>query len=202
VAFRFEDAERARRHDPKVPLSRRDDGLLPFVGTQARAGHGLLLDTCVYIDQMQGTAPQVIEDLLSVRTVNHSTVSVQELMHTIGVLDQDDARSRPVVDAIRKATDAMPPHRLFTPDIDILARAAVYAGMLCRTQRYAKDDRMSALHDCVLFLQADKLGLAVLTRNVRDFDFLLQMRPAGRVLFYRIQPSKAPRLWIDRGISS
>ena len=62
MAFRFEDAERARRHDPKASLSRRDDRLLPFVGTQAAAGHGLLLDTCVYIDQMQGKAPQVIED--------------------------------------------------------------------------------------------------------------------------------------------
>jgi predicted nucleic acid-binding protein len=202
VAFRFEDAERARRHDPKAPLSCRDDSLLPFVGTQATAGHGLLLDTCVYIDKMQGKAPQVIEDLLSVRTVNHSAVCVQELMHAVGVLDQDDPRSRPAVEAIWKAIDAMPPHRLFTPDIAVLARAAVYAGMLCRTQEYAKDDKMSALHDCVLFLQADKLGFTVLTRNVRDFDFLLQMRPAGRVLFYRIQPGKAGQLWIDRGISN
>ena len=75
---------------------------------------------------------------------------------------------------------------MFTPDAEILASAAVYSGMLCRTQGYAKDDRMSAaLHGCVLFLQAMKLGFSVFTRNVRDFDFLLQLRPQGRVLFYR-----------------
>lgn len=191
MAFRFANAARARRHDPKITLSRRDDRLLPFIGAGPTAGNGLLLDTCVYIDQMQGKAPQIVEDLLSIRIVNHSTISVLELMHTVGVLNPDDPRSQPVVDAIGKAIDAIPAHRLFAPDIDVLARAAVYAGMLCRTQGYAKDDKMSALHDCVLFLQAGKLGLTILTRNVRDFDFLLQMRPTGRVLFYRLVSTTA-----------
>jgi hypothetical protein len=37
----------------------------------------------------------------------------------------------------------------------------------------------------VLFLQAQKLGLTVLTANIGDFDVLLQLVRAGRVLFYR-----------------
>ena len=37
----------------------------------------------------------------------------------------------------------------------------------------------------MLFLQARKLGLVVLTANVGDYDVLLQLNPAGRVLFYR-----------------
>jgi hypothetical protein len=37
----------------------------------------------------------------------------------------------------------------------------------------------------VLFLQAQKLGLVVLTANVSDYDLLLQLIPAGRTLFYR-----------------
>lgn len=37
----------------------------------------------------------------------------------------------------------------------------------------------------MLFLQAQKLDLTVLTRNIADFDCLLQLIPAGRVLFYR-----------------
>lgn len=163
MAFRFEDAERARRHELKAALSRREDRLLPFLGEQAVAGNALLLDTCVYIDQMQGKAPQIVEDLLSIRIVNHSSVAVQELMHTVGALNPDDPRSRHAIEAIKKATDGMPPHRLFTPDIDVLARAAVYAGMLSRIQGYAKDDKMSALHDCVLFLQAPSLVLPALT---------------------------------------
>jgi len=42
-----------------------------------------------------------------------------------------------------------------------------------------------ALQDCVLFLQAQKLGFTFLTGNIRDFDYLLQLVPAGRALFYR-----------------
>jgi hypothetical protein len=41
------------------------------------------------------------------------------------------------------------------------------------------------VNDGVLFLQAAKLGLTLLTRNISDFDYLLQMMPAGRVLLYR-----------------
>jgi hypothetical protein len=37
----------------------------------------------------------------------------------------------------------------------------------------------------VLFLQARKLGLVVLTANVSDYDMLLQLIPAARALFYR-----------------
>lgn len=185
MAFTFKAAERLRRQAPKTALQRRDDTALPFLEGQAQAGRPLLLDTCVYIDQMQGRAPPLVEDLLGIRIVNHSTVAIQELMHTVGVLDPKDPRSAQAVAAIGTAIDAMPAHRIFTPDAEILGSAAVYAGMLCRIQGYAKDDRMGALHDCVLFLQALKLGFCVLTRNLRDFDALLQLCPDSQVLFYR-----------------
>jgi hypothetical protein len=63
----------------------------------------------------------------------------------------------------------------------------VRAGSLivCRLQGYAADRRLRALHDCVLLLQAQKLGLTLLTANVGDFDVLLQLLRSGRVLFYR-----------------
>ena len=79
----------------------------------------------------------------------------------------------------------MPPHRVFAPDVDILGRAALLSGMLCRLQGHAADRRLRALQDCVLFLQAQKLGFTVLTANISDFDLLLQMLPTGRALFYR-----------------
>ena len=59
------------------------------------------------------------------------------------------------------------------------------SGILCRMQSYAADRKLRALHDCVLFLQAVKLGFTVLTANLSDFDVLLQLLSAGRVLFYR-----------------
>ena len=43
------------------------------------------------IDQMQDCSPQVLDDLVARRQVNHSTVAIQELMHTVGVLNPSDA---------------------------------------------------------------------------------------------------------------
>jgi len=63
---------------------------------------------------------------------------------------------------------SMPAHRTFVPDADVLGRAALLSGMLSRLQSYANDRKLRALHDCVLFLQAQKLGFAVLTAN--NFD--------------------------------
>ncbi|CAH1658269.1 type II toxin-antitoxin system VapC family toxin [Chelatococcus asaccharovorans] len=184
-AFDFDGAVRWGRLDPGHTLSRRDDKVLPFIGDHPGAGHGLLLDTCIYIDGLQGRSPDSVGELLSVRIANHSTVAIQELMHTVGVLDPADPRTKGVVKQIGVLFAAMPAHRTFTPDADVLARAALLSGMLCRLQGYQKDARLRALHDCVLFLQAQKLGFAILTANIADFDYMLQLVPAGRVLFYR-----------------
>jgi hypothetical protein len=67
----------------------------------------------------------------------------------------------------------------------VLGRAALLSGILCRLQGYAKDGKPRALLDCVLFPQAQKLGLVALTAHVADYDILLQRVPAGRALFYR-----------------
>jgi hypothetical protein len=86
--------------------------------------------------------------------------------------------------AMRSLILSMPPHRIFAPDADVLARAALLSGILCRVQSYAAGRKLRALQDCVLLLQAGKLGITVLTANIGGFDFLLQLRPAGRALFY------------------
>jgi len=183
--FDFDAARRWARLDPQRTLARRDDQELPFVDARRIGGQGLLLDTSVYIDQMQDRSPQVLDDLIAQRQVNHSTVAIQELMHTVGVLDPSDARTAAVIAEIAKQIKAMPPHRVFAPDIEVLGRAALLSGILCRLQGYQKDGRLRALQDCVLLLQAQKLGLVVLTANVSDFDILLQFIPSGRALFYR-----------------
>jgi len=183
--FDFAAARRWARFDPQKTLARRSDDALPFVHAGRIAGQGLLLDTCVYIDQMQNRSPQMLDDLIAQRQVNHSTVAIQELMHTVGVLDPSDARTAGVISEIGKQIEAMPPHRLFVPDTEVLARAALLCGILCRLQGYARDKRLRALQDCVLFLQAQRLGLVVLTANVGDYDILLQLLPTARALFYR-----------------
>lgn len=183
--FDFDAALRWFRFDPGKSLSRRADDALPFVAREPGAGASLLLDTCVYIDQLQNRTPDSLNGLFRARHLCHSTVAIQELAHTIGVLDPKDRRTSGVVRQISTLIKAMPPHRTFVPDADTLARAALLAGLLCRLQGYAKDRRMKAISDCVLLLQAQKHGLVVLTRNIIDFDYMLQIRPQGRVLFYR-----------------
>ena len=46
--------------------------------------------------------------------------------------------------------------------------------------------------DCVLFLQAQKLGLVVLTANLSDYDILLQLIPTGRraLLSFEMTPHR------------
>ncbi|MGO6703786.1 hypothetical protein ACC764_25030 [Rhizobium ruizarguesonis] len=123
---------------------------------------------------------------MDIRQANHSTVAIQELMHTIGVLDPRHPRTKTAIGQIKTTIAAMPDHRIFTPDADVLGRGAMLSGILCRIQGYQQDARLRALHDCVLFLQAQKLGLMVLTANVSDFDYLLQLMPTSRVLLYRV----------------
>jgi hypothetical protein len=183
--FDFDAARRWARLDPQRTLARRSVDELPFVDVSSVGGQGLLLDTCVYIDQMQDRSPQVLDDLVAQRQVNHSTVAIQELMHTVGVLNPSDARTAGVINEIGKQIRAMPPHRIFTPDVEVLGRAALLSGILCPLQGYEKDGKLRALQDCVLFLQAQKLGLVMLTANVSDYDILLQLIPVGRALFYR-----------------
>lgn len=185
AGFDFDAALRWARFDPRKTLARRKEDELPFISEDRIGGQALLLDTCVYIDQMQGRTPELVEALIAARQAHHSTVAIQELMHTIGVLDPEDGRSSAVVDVIRTLVLSMPAHRTFVPDADVLGRGALLSGMLCRLQSYANDRKLRALHDCVLFLQAQKQGFTVLTANIADFDILLQLLPAGRVLFYR-----------------
>jgi predicted nucleic acid-binding protein len=185
AGFDFDAARRWSRFAPGKTLSRRHDHELPFLEDDRSVGQALLLDTCVYIDQMQGRAPPIVEDAVEYRTVNHSTVAVQEMMHTVGRLDPLDPRTANAIRTIREHVKAMPSHRVFAPDADILGKAALLTGILCRLQGYAADRQFRSFSDCILFLQAQKLGLCVLTANIGDFDILLQLMPQGRVLFYR-----------------
>lgn len=181
--FDFDAARRWGRFESQKTLARRGDNELPFVNPNQIAGQGLLLDTGAYIDQMQDRSPQVLDDLIAQRQVNHSTVAIHELMHTVGVLNPKDTRTARVIAEIGRQIKSMPPHRIFAPDGEVLGRA-VLSGILCRLQGYEKDGKLRALQDRVLFLQAQKLGLVVLTANVGDYDMLLQLIPSGRALFY------------------
>ena len=60
----------------------------------------------------------MLDDLVALRQVYHSTVAIQELMHPVGVLNPSDPRTAAVVAEIGKHIKAMPPHRIFAPDVE------------------------------------------------------------------------------------
>lgn len=183
--FDFDAARRWAQGIDRGQVRRREDNALPFVDTGMLQGPPLLLDTCVYIDQMRDHTPAALDELLARRLTHHSTVAMQELMHTVGVLDPSDPRTAGAVAGVGAQIKTMRRHRILTPDADVLGRAALLSGVLCRLRGYDKDNKLRALQDCVLFLQALKEGLVLLTANIADFDILAQMMPGARVLFYR-----------------
>ncbi len=156
-----------------------------FVRDQPVAGAPLLLDTCVYIHQLQGRIPEPTASMVAVREINHSSVAVQELAHTLGALNPGDGRTPSAIKTIRSLLEAMPAHRTFAPDVDLLGRAAILSGKFSRLSGLSNADRRKALQDATLYLQALKLGFTVMTANIADFDRLQQLVPEGRVLFYR-----------------
>jgi predicted nucleic acid-binding protein len=58
------------------------------------------------------------------------------------------------------------------------------AGLVARLSGGDPAGAPALLNDASLYLQALERGWIVLTRNLRDFDYLDQLLPAGRVLFY------------------
>jgi predicted nucleic acid-binding protein len=55
---------------------------------------------------------------------------------------------------------------------------------MARLQGYGNGERRKTLNDALIFLTAAKHGCSVLTRNVSDFDLLMQVDPNGQAIFY------------------
>jgi len=76
------------------------------------------------------------------------------------------------------------PSRIITPSYQVWLEAAVMAGILARTQAIPKQDRRRFLNDTLLFLQAAEANAVMVSRNSRDIDLLLQLKPQAGVLLY------------------
>ncbi len=63
--------------------------------------------------------------------------------------------------------------------------AGILCGLVFRLGGFQLGQEVAALNDATIFLHALERGFTVLTRNIRDFDFMNQVVPAGRTLFYR-----------------
>jgi predicted nucleic acid-binding protein len=181
----FERAPSLRRIKPQRKagaIARRADIDLPLVG---RPGPGaeLLLDTCVYLDVLQGKTPIQVDELLQLRIVNHSTVALAELTHLYGRLDPNHSGTRKVLTAISAVIDDIPAHRLTAPSARAFGEAGMLAGLVMRLG--GRPGGLDLLNDALLFLQARETGCALLTANISDFDVFDQVLPGSGLLLYR-----------------
>jgi len=138
----------------------------------------------VYIDQLKGELPRPIVDLVTSRTILHGAPALAELAVTIGALDPADRRTRATLSPIVDTLTRISPSRIVVPNYNIWLEAAVITGILARTQAIPRQDRRKFLNDALLFLQAADAGAVMISRNSRDLDLLLQIKPEVGVLLY------------------
>ncbi len=143
-----------------------------------------LLDTTVYIDALQGSLPEYAETALRAGNLWHSTVTESELAALAGLLNPKHPETASVIAQVAESIDQRPEHRILTPDRKIWREAGILAGLVARLQRYAKNERRKALNDALIYLLAARNGCMVLTRNVLDFDLLMQLDTTGQAIFY------------------
>jgi predicted nucleic acid-binding protein len=175
------------RHDPaRWPrtLAHRRKADLPYNLTEIPTGASLLFDTTVYIDHLKGQLPSPIVNLMASRTILHGASALAELAVTIGILDPADKRTRETLIPIIEMLARIHPSRVIVPNYEIWLEAAVVAGILARTQAIPKQDRRKFLNDVLLFLQAGDTGAVLVSRNARDLDLLLQLKPRVHVFLY------------------
>ncbi len=175
------------RHDPgrwSRTLAYRPKSDLPFDPFQIPSRASLLFDATVYIDQLKGELPPPIVDLVASRSILHGAPALAELAVAIGVLNPADRRTRATLSPIIETLARINPSRILSPSFEIWLEAATVAGILARTQTIARHDRRKFLSDTLLFLQAAESGAVMVSRNSRDLDLLLQIKPRVSVLLY------------------
>jgi predicted nucleic acid-binding protein len=166
-------------------LRPRDRSELTFLHQLGRPFPKLLLDTTVYIDELQGKLPRDIEVSLRLTEIWHSTVTEAELTALAGLLDPAHPKTRLAVQQVLASVERRPDHRILNPDREVWREAGILAGLLARLQNYGKAEQRRTLNDALIFLSAAKNGCAVLTRNISDFNLLMQLAP-GKGIFYEL----------------
>ena len=179
ILRKFKPSER------RTKLQYRQRSELPFIA-DASVIPKLLLDTTVYIDELQGKLPRDVELALRSASLWHSSVTEAELSALLGLLTPDHPDTPQVIHQVLASIERRSGHRIVTPDREVWRDAGVLAGLLARLQQYGKVEQRKTLNDALIFMSANKAGLTVLTRNISDFDLLMQLTPHGKVLFYDI----------------
>ncbi|MEF0944177.1 type II toxin-antitoxin system VapC family toxin [Rhizobium sp. BR 362] len=188
MAFDLRAALRSIKPEKRAGgLRRRDDHLLTWAENEPSVGGPVLLDTSVYLDVLQGKSTEAVDRLLTYRLCYHSAVCLSELTHVFGRLDAAHPATKSVLKTVSETISDIPSHRLDAPDIQIWGSAGILAGLLARLSNMPRNagHERRFLNDALVLLQAQDLGISVLTGNIRDFDYLTQILPRAKVICYR-----------------
>ncbi len=165
--------------------ARRPDAALPFATVLDLTGPPLLLDSCVYIDALQGRRPPLVQNIMRSRACDHSTIALAELTHLFGRLDPRHAETEAALAQVEGVIKDIPAHRLRTPDETVWGVGGILAGLLFRLGGFQPGQETKCLNDAMLYVQAGRLGATLISRNLKEFDVLDQLVGGVRLLFYR-----------------
>lgn len=186
-SFAFQQSLRRLKSEKCLKeLTYRDHSQLQFLSNLQPPFPKLLLDTTVYIDALQGRLPDDIEIALRAGDLWHSSVTEAELIAAVGLLDPKHPDTASAIDQVVSSIEVRPEHRILAPDQDVWREAGILAGFLSRLQQYGTNERRKALNNALIFLTAAKNGCVVLTRNITDFDLLMQLDAKGNAVFYNL----------------
>jgi predicted nucleic acid-binding protein len=143
-----------------------------------------MLDTTVYIDAQKAKLPQELAARLATAEIVHSAVALGEIAANLGLLDPAHTGTPGVSQVMRETLARAAPERTISPSTEAWLEASVLAGILARTQRFPKEDRRKLLNDALIFLSAHEAGAVLVSRNLKDMDLLLRLRPDVPVLLY------------------
>jgi predicted nucleic acid-binding protein len=175
----------AKQQPSSTRLQRRPNAALPFCDATLLP-EPILYDTTVYIDVLHGRLSDHLKREIARLEPWHCSVAESEMTYLCGRLDPAHYGTGHVVRQIASIVDYWPPNRVLIPDRAIWREAAILTGILSRLQHARDEDRGRTMNDALIFLSALQHGCTVLSRNVRDFDLLMQLVPAGKAVFYRI----------------
>jgi len=176
-------ATRTARRTRALPT--RPDHELTFLEDLPEAGGALMLDACVYIDQLQDRIPAAVEARITSRSTFHSSIALAEICFPFGRLDPNDARTGPALTAIEELISEIAERRIMSASAATKSKGAILAGVMARELGYTEGQRRKCLMDAMLAAQAVEEQLLLVTRNVADFDRLSQLEPKLKVAFYR-----------------
>jgi predicted nucleic acid-binding protein len=143
-----------------------------------------MLDTTVYIDAQKGKLADALSARIAVAEIVHSAVALGEIAAALGLLDPAHPGTPHVAKVLRETLATADPQRTTAPSTQAWLEASVLTGILARTQGLRKDNRRKLLNDALIFLSAAEVDAVLVSRNVKDMDLLLQLRPGVRVLLY------------------